>query len=197
MNKPRRKNGESIDEYLRRACNILYSNGYHYSEIAKKLKVNKIVVYNILVKRPTNRVTTTDERNAMIKLRGQGYSYRTIANIMGRSATCVHERIKREAHLYEDYKENNLKDKDIERLKQWYIEGKTLKFIADKLEISTKSVVYRLKISGIYDPHRSPSRVSSGEEAGYRRMRKAGKTNGEIARAYGRNPSTVSRHLNK
>ena len=195
MNRPRRKAGESIDDYVKRASVILHSNGYHFSEIAKKLKVDKLTVYNILVHSPRCRITTEDERAIMIELRGRGYSYRKIAEEVGRSATCVRERINSPAKFYDGYPESVLTDQQIDQMKKWYAEGKTIKFIADQFGIHRSCILYRLKSAGLFDPSRTPAKVSTNEKYGYYKMHKKGKTNVEIAKHYGRNDSTVSRHL--
>lgn len=195
MNRPRRKPGESTDDYVKRASVILHNNGYHFSEIAKKLKVDKLTVYNILVRTQRCRITTEEERAIMIELRGRGYSYRKIAEEVGRSATCVRERINKPAKFYDGYPESVLTDKQIDQMKQWYSEGKTIKYIADQFCVHRSCILYRLKSAGLYDASRKPSKVSTNEKYGYYKMHKKGKTNVEIAKHYGRNDSTVSRHL--
>ena len=195
MNRPRRKPGESIDDYVKRASVILHNNGYHFSEISRKLHVDKLTVYNILVHSPRCRITTEDERAVMIELRGRGYSYRKIAEEVGRSATCVRERINKPARFYDGYPESVLTDIQIDQMKQWYADGWTIKAIADQFGIHRSCILYRLKAAGLFDPSRTPKKVSTNEKYGYYKMHKKGKTAAEIAKYYGRSVETVYRHL--
>lgn len=196
MSRPRRNCGESQEDYIRRASLALYNDGYYINEIAEKLKTDTLTVYNNLVI-GSKRITNEDERAVMIELRGKGLSYRKIAAEVGRSATCVRERINAPAKYRHDLSEYHLTDRQLKNLKKWYLEGKSLKWIAEKLNIGVHSVKYRLIRAGIFEKERNPKRITTKEMYKFNTLRKKGYTIEKIAKECNRSVYSVRKYLNK
>lgn len=196
MINPRKRKNESNEEFLKRATNEYYSNGYYISEIADKLKCDKFTIYNFIVK-DKNKITTDDEREVMLSLRSQGLSYREIAAKIGKSAACVHDRIKRPAKYHIENDNYKISEKDLERIKIWYAkEGKTLSWISKQLNVPTPSIKYRLIKAGLYKPNLSKSiPLTNKEKLIIKAMRLSGKNAIEIAKSCGRDYSMVSKYI--
>ena len=141
--------GETREEYIVRASRILYKDGYSIAEISKKLKVEKVDVYNSLVDLEERRVTTDEERQLFIELRNKGYNYSEIARMTNRSRITIKTRIESEAKYYF---ENGyiLTDKQLKSIKKYYKAGKTMSWIAREIEISPSAVKRRLVKCGLY-----------------------------------------------
>ena len=116
--KPKKYRNETKEQYIIRVSKELQNEGYHISEIASKLKCNKFEIYNILVPEKY-KFTTEEERQKMISLRKQGYSLREISKIVGRSHTCVRSRLLSPITLREDYKEYNINDRTLKKIKNY------------------------------------------------------------------------------
>lgn len=191
MTKPKRLKNESIDAYNERASKLYYSNGYHINEIAKKLKIDKIEVFNYVTN--TYKITTASEREEMISLFNKGYSYSAIAKIFNKSRACVKDRIERPATI--NYKRSvDLTDKQIDKIKKMAKDGKTIREIAKEIGINEKSVEYRLSHTDA-EIHKKYKYVSPAEVNQYIKLYKKGKSHYEIAEICGRSRTTVSRHL--
>lgn len=191
MNKPRKRKNESDEKYYERASKLYYSNGYYIKEIANKLGISDIKVYNYVTNN-TNRITTEEERQEMIKLFNQGYSYNAIGRMLHRNHSCVKERIERPAKIVSS--NNHLTDKQIEKIKQMLIDGETVETISKELNIS-KGII-RCRIRNI-EEHKHFTHVSKDELKQYIKLYKKGKSYSEIAKIYGRHKNTVSRHIRK
>lgn len=195
MGKPRKKRGESKEAYIKRASTEMYAEGYHISEIAPKLGTTQFVVYNILMS-GSNRITTDDERAVMLELRASGKSYRTIAAMVGRSASCVRARIDRPAKFNNRTGDHYLSDRDINRMKDWYLNGKTITWIANKLHVSRSSVVYRIKNTGIYEPNKSKiTPLTMIEKCRITTMKAKNMSDLSIAKEIGRDPNMVTKYI--
>lgn len=194
--KVKKLKNETKEQFIERATNLYYSDGYHLSEIADKLKCSKLTVYGIISKNGNKMITTEEERELMIALRDQDFSYRAIGKILHKSHTCVRRRIMQPAkhHITESY-DYKLSDKQLNHLKEWYKEGKTMAWIARQLNISNKSVKYRLVKANIYDPNLSVP-LTIKEKLTIKTMRATGKTISEIAITCGRKYSTIAKYLN-
>ena len=110
MVKPRKRRGETREDFIERASQEYYADGYHLTEIASKLKCDIFEVYTATIK-GKYRTVTPDERDLMINMRRQGYSYSEIAKQLGRSRACVQTRIDAapKCHVENGY---DLSDKD-------------------------------------------------------------------------------------
>jgi IS30 family transposase len=153
MGKPRRKYGESKEDYIKRAALEMYSEGYHISEIAPKLNTTQFKVYNAVMV-SSSRTTTEEEREEMIYLRSKGMPYRDIAAIVGRSESCVRLRVKTPAK-FNSRGGHHMSDKDLNKMKEWYSEGKTITWIAKKLGVNRDNVIHRIRKSDLYEPNKS------------------------------------------
>ena len=190
MIKPKRLKNESIEEYNERASKLYYNNGYHIAEIAKKLKLNNVDVYNHVVHNGY-RITTESERQEMIALYNDGASYSEIARIFNRSRSCVRERIKAPAKT-SGKTGTTLNDRQLKKMKDLYESGMTVEAIAEKLKVSLYTVKYRLNH---IDTYRHLPRVDEKELMRFIALFYKGKSYKEIAKACNRHPTTVSKHL--
>ena len=196
MVEPRRKYRESKEDFIKRASQIYYSNGYHLTEIASKLKCDILDVYTATIK-GKYRTVTSDERDLMISMYCQGYSYSKIAKELGRSRACVQTRIKTAPKCYVE-SGYTLSDKDLEKMKKWYDEGKTMKWIANQLKISEGSIRHRLIKAGIHEKdHSLKIPLSNKDKIIIKKMYKMGKTIKEIADNIGRHHNMISKYITK
>ena len=192
MQKPKIKKNESLDEYNERASKLYYENGYHVKEIAKRLDMDEIEVYNYVITKG-HRITTEAERREMITLFNKGYSYTAIAKIFGKSRACIKDRIERPAKINRSGS-GDLTDKQIKKIKEMAKNGAYLKTIAKELNIPVSAVRYRLS-HGIRKPHHTY--VTPAELNKMIRLYKKGKNQTEIAKLCNRGRSTVHNHLHK
>ena len=194
MIKPRKKYGESEDDFIVRASKAYYSNGYHITEIASKLNCKVIDVYSAVIGGKF-RPTTEEERDVMILMYNQGMNYTEIAKKMNRSRTCVMSRIKKPAscNVESGY---DLSDKDIIKMKEWYKSGKTVRWIAKQFDVPERSITYRLKKSGDYKKEFSRTvPLTSKEKITIKKLYKQGKTVKEIADITGRHHNLIASHI--
>lgn len=195
MIKPRKKYKESMEDFIKRASIEYYSDGYHIAEIAFKLKCDIIDIYSIITNDCKYKITTSEERDLMISMHNQGYSYSEIAKKTGRSRQCVTSRIKCPPKCYIEHG-YNLTDKEIEKMKKWYLEGKTLVWIAKQLKCSSASVKRRLNKTGTYKPNYSYSvPLSNKDKIIIKKMHKNGHTINEIANEIGRHSNLISKFI--
>lgn len=195
MGKPRKKRGESKEAYIRRAAAEMYAEGYHISEIAPKLNTTQFKIYNTLMI-GSCRITTDEERAVMMELRASGKTYREIASMVGRSASCVRDRIDRPAKFNNRIGDHHLSDRDIDRMKDWYLAGKTITWIANKLGVSRASVIYRVKNAGIYEKNKSKiTPLTTVEKCKIITMKSKGKHCEEIAKEIGRDVNSVLKYM--
>lgn len=192
MQKPRMRKNESIDEYNERASKTYYTNGYHIKEIANRLKIDEVEVYNYVITKG-HKITTEDERRRMINLFNQGYSYSAIARIMGKIRAYVRDRIERPAKI-NNSGSGNLTDKQIKKIKDMANEGACLCTIAEEMNIPISAVRYRLS-HGIREVHHT--HLSKAEKQKIIRLHKNGKSTTEIANICSRSWSTVRRCLRR
>ena len=192
MIKPRRKKNESNAAYNERATKLYYSNGYHIKEISKRLNIEEVEVYNYIT--TGRKITTEAEREEMIRLYNQGYTYSAIAKILGRSRACVTDRIKSPAKCKWQNSPDNLNDKQIKMIQDMAKEGMLVTAIAKEIGIRRGSVEYRLKHIGMPCKYKY---VTKEEEKKFVRLYKKGLTHAEIGRICGRHRSTVYTHLHK
>ena len=192
MGNIRRKKNEPIKEFNERASKYYYSNGCHIKEISDKLGIDEIVVYNYVVTSGL-RITTSEERDEMISLHNQGYSYTAIGKIFNKSRTCVRERINTPARARK-YMTNEINGKKIDRMVEMSREGAYIKTIAEEIGISTASVKYRLKHTGRVQKYKFVSKDDLNE---FIRLFNEGKTYADIARICNRGRNTVMKHLKR
>lgn len=189
MIKPRRKKNETTEAYNRRASKLYYDNGYYLKEIAQRLNIPEIEVYNYVAN--GHKITTEDERNEMISLFNQGYSYNAISKIFNRSRSCVKRRIESPAKFVynTDYE---LTDRQLKIIADMAKEDDTIEHIAQTLGIDMRYVKYRLRhIAG----RKHITYVTEEEHDEFIRLYKKGKSYKTIAKECGRSVSTVARHL--
>jgi DNA-directed RNA polymerase specialized sigma24 family protein len=165
-----------------------YSHGYSIREIADKLSINPIYVYNIVVK--GNKITTEEERAEMINLYNKGYSISAIAKIVGRSRACVRERIKSPAKL-NCKTAANLTDKQIDDIENLAKKRKYAAAVSRKLGIKYDTVRCRLK-RNTNVPKRT---ISKEEKELFIKLHLAGYTHDQIAEKCGRCVKSVGVHL--
>ena len=173
-----KKKKETIKECNERLCKMYYSDGYHIKEIANKLDIDIIEVYNHIT---GSNFTTTEEREEMIRLYDAGVSYRDIAEKFGKSITCVKERIKSPAKIICGNDDEILSDKQIKKMKKMAIKGYSAEDIAKEIGISENSVLYRMSHTDI--DHKVYRNLSSSEIDKVVRLYKNGKSYKEIAKA--------------
>lgn len=190
MNKPRRKKNETEETYIKRACEEYHLHGYHIDEIAKRLNISMIEVYNHVSK--GNKITTEDERNEMIHMRSIGCSYAEISRVTGRSRSCIKARIAAPAKIG-CHSKRMLTDKQLKQMKEMAHDGVYIGTIAEILGESRGSISHRLNQCGI----KRCTKVSKDEEKKYVKMFKSGKNAVQIAKACDRAASTVRFHLHK
>lgn len=193
MTKPRRKKNESIDAYNERASKLYYANGYHIKEIAEKLKIDKIEVYNYVANGP--KITTEAEREEMISLFNKGYSYSSIAKIFNRSRACIKDRIESPAKINCGCN-SDLTDKQLKKMKELANEGKCIKDIAREIGVRDRSIEYRLSHTDV-GVNRRFTYVTPAEVKKFVRLYKNGKSHNEIAKTCNRSRSTVLKYLHK
>lgn len=195
--KPKKKINETNEQYINRVAKDLYNEGYHMSEIAKKLKCDKFKIYNILVSN-SRKYTTEEERQEMIKLRNKGYSFREIGRMVGRSPTCVRSRILKPVTFREDYIEFSINDRTLKRIKKYYNDGKSIKWIADKFNLPENAIMYRLKKAKIFKNKQNENRVTEKEAALFNDLyHNKNYTIAQIAKMCKRDRGTVSKHIKK
>lgn len=187
---------ESHKEHIERVSRMMFNDGYHITEIANKLKCDKIEVYNSLYH--TNKITDDEEREIIINLYNNGYSYREISDKLGISKACVARRIKSSAKYINTSHEYILTDRQLHNLKQWYLSGMSMAWIARKLNITSRAVKYRLIKSGIYKNNYTKSvPVTTKEEHRFNLLYKRGYTIGEISKECGRGYSIVNKVIHQ
>ena len=144
--KPRKKKNETVEDYNKRVIKELYNDGYHIKEIAKKLNIDEIEVYN----HATNgrKITTNAEREEMIKLFNQGYSYCAIAKKLNKSRSCVKTRIESKAK-FNCGKYDDITYKQLKKMKTMAKNGASMEKISEEVGIKLSSVIYRLSHSDI------------------------------------------------
>lgn len=193
MIKPRKRKNESVEVYNERAIKAYFKDGYHIKEISERLKIDEIEVYNCVA--AGNKITTEAEREEMIRLFNQGYSYTAISKIFNKSRTCVSERIKNPAKLNFKGQNNNVTDAQLNNMKDMASNGETLEAISKKTGIDVVSVKYRLSHTDIRP--KVVRRVSKSEVNKFIKLYKSGKSYAEIAKICNRGRNTVNRHLHK
>lgn len=193
MIKPRRKIGESINNYNERVSKLYYNEGYHIKEIAKKLKIDEVEVFNY-VSAASYKITTQAEREEMISLRNKGYSYSEIARIVGKSRECIKERIEKPAKINCKVSKE-LTDKEIKKIKNMVSKGYKVEDIAKEIGISKGNVRSRLNHTDLYQP--KYNRVTKEEVNKFAELHKQGKTYEEIGKICGRGKNTVYRYLKR
>lgn len=190
MGNPRIKKNESVEAFNQRSSKYYYSNGYNIKEISMKLKISEIKVYNYVAH--GRKITTDEEREQMITLFNQGYSYTAIGKIFNRSRTCVRKRIQSPARVRCSNCKNIVTDSKLRRMKEMAKDGVCIETIARDLDLNLSSVKYRLHHSGLRTPN---TFVSNDEVKQFVKLYKQGKSYAEIARLCNRSKSSVSRHL--
>lgn len=195
--KPKKYRNETKEQYIIRVSKELQNEGYHISEIASKLKCNKFEIYNILVPEKY-KFTTEEERQKMISLRKQGYSLREISKIVGRSHTCVRSRLLSPITLREDYKEYNINDRTLKKIKNYYINGKSIKWISEKTNLPENAIEYRLKRAKLFKSKITVNKVTEEEAELFNDLYyNKGYSMDKIAKQCKRDRGTVSKHLKK
>jgi hypothetical protein len=190
MNKPRKKKNESDEAYILRASKLYFSNGYHIDEIAERLDIPLIEAYNDVCH--GHKITTEEERQEMIRLYGLGYSYNAISKIVGRSRSCVRERIKSPAKIVCTTK-NRLTNKQIKQITDMIHDGAYITTIAKDLGLPRSVVSDRVRRCGLCSPKKP---IDDKEIKKFIRLHKAGYTYEAIAKKCDRCVSTVSKYIN-
>ena len=191
MVKPSKKKNESIDSYNERASKLYYHNGYCITEIAKKLDIGEIEVYNYVT--TGKKITTEEERQEMIRLYNKGYSYTAIAKMLNKSRSCVRNRIERPAKA-KWHNSVNFSDRQLKKMKDMCKDGAYMETISKEFGVKTSSIRYRLEHMGRSKHH---TRVSQEEKELFIYLYKQGKTHEEIAEICNRNRHTVYTHLHR
>jgi transposase len=191
MNKPRKRSKETDEAYKLRAIKLYYTNGYHIDEISERLNIPMVDVYNVVSS--GHKITTEEERQEMIHLRNLGYTHSYIANIFGRSRSCIQERINSSAKCT-CATATKLTDKQLEQIKSMIKEGMYISDIARELGVSRRTVNDRVKRCGLSSPKKP---VTEKEVKRFIRLRKNGHTYKEIAKRCNRCEDTVFRHIKK
>lgn len=189
MTKPRKEAKESVEAYNKRACKLYHENGYLIKEIAIKLKLTEVEVYNYLSNNP---ITTEEERERMIKLRDQGLSIRAIAKEVGRSKTTVRTRLGCPAKVNCSCK-SILNDKQMNLLSKMAKDGYSVREIAKALNMDMSSLKYRISI--IDREINIPTKVTNKEIKRFIRLYKSGKSCSKIADVCNRSETTVRKYL--
>ena len=189
MIKPRRKKDETIEAYNKRASKLYYDNGYYLKEIAQRLNISEIEVYNCVAN--GNKITTEAERLEMISLFNKGYSYTAIGKIVNRSRSCVKKRIECPAKFA--YKtDRELTDRQLKIMVDMAKDNCTIEHIAQTLGVDERYIKYRLRhVVG----RKRTTYVTEEERNKFVRLYKKGKSHRAIAKECGRGVNTVTRHL--
>jgi IS30 family transposase len=197
MRKPVRLKDEPDNVYYKRACNLLYDNGYSINEISAKMKLTNTEVFNYT--HDNLHYLTKDECEEMIKMHNSGMTYRQIAKAMGINEGTAKRKINQyyqPNNLFDSRKNGEfLEDIKIETIKSLYRDGKTVREISDELHITVDKVRYRLRKSGLFTPEVICIKVTKAEKARFKRLHAKGVSISEIARRCGRSRITVSRYL--
>ena len=186
----RKRKNESKSEYHERASKFYYSNGYSIKEIAKKLKIDELEVYNFIT--TGRKVTTSKEREEMIELYNKGYSITAIAKMFNKSRACIKKRIAAPAQINTG-SGYTLSNKEINIISEMINEGKSIQSIARKLGVKTTVIRYRLD----HMPRKRITYVDKYEANKFIYLFKKGKSYKEIAKMCGRARTTVERHIHK
>lgn len=196
MVKPRKRRNESNEDFTKRAIKEYYADGYHMIEIANKLKCDIRQVYNVLVSNKY-KITTSEEREIMILMRNNGDSYAKIAKTLGRSRACIKARIEKAAGFHIESNTYTLTNRELDNIRKWYTDGKTMHWIATQLKISDRAVRYRLEKMGIYTRDLSLHiPLTKTEKITIKAMILTNKSISEIATSIGRHYRTVNEYLN-
>ena len=165
-----------------------YSHGYSIREIADKIDIDPIYVYNIVAK--GNKITTDEERSQMISLYDQGYSISAIAKALGRSRACVRDRIKSPAKINCKLSAK-LSDEQINDIEKLAKKRKYAAAVSRKLGIKYNTVRCRLKRNKSV-PKRT---ISQEEKDRFIQLHLIGYTHAQIAEMCGRCAKSVGVHL--
>lgn len=196
MVKPRKRRNETVEQFIERAASEYYKNGYHLAEIADKLDCDLKTIYNAIVDKKY-RIVSADERAIMIYLYNQGFSYSDIAKQTGRSRPCVKTRIIADAECYVENNSFYLPDKEISNIRKYFLAGKTIKWISNKIKISERAVRYRLQKMGIYKANYSVTiPLTKSEETIIKSMIKNNENIMSIALYIGRPCTIVKKYIN-
>lgn len=185
-----KKRNETEKEYNERLSKMYYSNGYHINEIANKMEIDIIEVYNYIT---GSNYTTTEEREKMISLYNSGVSYEEIAKKFSKSVTCIKDRIKSPTKLVCGNSDEMLSDKQIKKMKNMAIKGYCAKDIAEEIGISENSVIYRMSHTDL--DHKIYRNLSVSEMEKMVKLCKNGKSYKEIAKICKRSDIVVIKVL--
>lgn len=191
--KVKKKPKEAQFDYINRAANELKNKGNHIDEIAAKLGVDQLTIYNAIVPK-NSKITTEAERNYMILLREQGKSYNEIAEMIGRSKSCVRDRVASPAKFNGRHGQS-ISDRDLLKIIKWYRAGKTASWIAKQVGVSRHAVIYRLKKAGVYQKNGYKVPLTALEKAKIKNMHYRKVNNFSISAEIGRDTNTVSRYI--
>lgn len=190
MIKPRRLKSETINEYNERVSKMYYNDGYHIKEIASKLKIDEVEVYNYVVT-GGYRITTDEEREEMIRLRGAGWSISRIANHLGRSRACVRKRIESPAKINCEI-HTKFTDRQLKKIKNMANNEIPFDVIAKKFKVKTSIIKCRLNHTDIKNRNKH---VTSEEVEKFISYRKSGYSFREIAEICNRSKNTIAKHI--
>lgn len=172
----------------------LRKEGYTIQEIAKKLKIDEVTVFNATTQGA--KIITEEQRQLMITMKAAGKSNRDIANAIGCSESTVRNRLKAPAKYKAPANYYKISDNDLKAIKKWYLRGKTIAWIADKYGISAASVLNRLKNSKTYKTDYTKNVPLHLTEKIYAQLFKKFKSVDEIANKLGRSYIIISDYLN-
>lgn len=184
-----RKKNESVEDYNRAISKLYYGDGYHIKEIAEKLQIDEVNVYNYVS--AGHKITTNEDREEMIYLHNMGYSYRAIAEMFGKSISCVKTRIAEPAK-FSCQKSEKVTDNQLELMKDMAVNGYTLEDISKVTGIKLSSVRCRLAHT---DLRKRLTYITDTEVKKMIKLFKDGKSYSEIAKECNRSKSTVYRQL--
>lgn len=194
MRKPVRRKGESENQYIKRSCITLFTNGYNINEIAKKMNITNTEVFNAL--HDDIHYITKDEEKLINSLYSSGMSMKDIAEQFGVNRKTIGKKINGSTNAFDDFQNGEIiKDIDLDMIKKMYESGKSSNVIAKELDISEHRIRYRLTKMGLYVT--KVTRVSKREKSKFNRLYANGLTITEIAKKCGRSRDVVSKYIER
>ncbi len=194
MRKPVRRKGESENQYIKRSCITLFTNGYNINEIAKKMNITNTEVFNAL--HDDIHYITKDEEKLINSLYSSGMSMKDIAEQFGVNRKTIGKKINGSTNAFDDFQNGEIiKDIDLDMIKKMYESGKSSNAIAKELDISEHRIRYRLTKMGLYVP--KVKRVSKREKSRFNKLYTSGLSITEIAKKCDRSRDVVSKYIER
>lgn len=187
MNKPRRKPRESQESYIKRAALLLRNGGYLIPEIAIKLNTDPLTIYVSLGLNSKNPTTSQEDIYTIRSMKNAGCSNNEIMISTGKCESTIYNRYNYDPK-YHDNTVYLLTDDDIEYIKQYYIDGKTISWISRFVNTPRASVISRLKLARLYEKGYTDTvtEITYNEKKEIRTLLNQGYTNKKISYIVGR-----------